>query len=262
MTAGRPQKADAGTLYSFAHQFYWDFRTLAEGRSRKGFDRELFEKLSAEIRNKELYLTEEQKARIAALAEEEIASGRLQESQKAGWLRNAEDSQLAVLRYHYERLAADKATRQLRVPGEPDVIADLLSADKPEEIKSICDDAYITRSVEVQPNVFRDLKICNWPISIGSMLPSYLSQYAFEFIAARKDPRFPKSNSRPTSRLKQLWFLSRALAGALFGVTTRTAINLVGSMRPEKIFEESRAAKPARTRARRVGARQRSRRTS
>jgi hypothetical protein len=261
MPAGRPQIADPGSLYSFAHQFYWDFRTLAEGRNRRRFDRELFEKLSAKIRSKELYLTEGRKARITALAEEEIASGRLQESQKTDWIRNAEDSELAMLRYHYEQLAADKATCQLRVPGEPDVIADLLSVNEPEEIRAICEDAYITRSVEVQPNVFRDLKICNWPISIGSMLPSYLSQYAFEFIAARKDLRFPKSSVRPTSRLKQLWFLSRALAGAVFRVSTRTAINLVGSKRPEEIFEESRAAKPARRKARRMRARRRPRRT-
>lgn len=71
-----------------------------------------------------------------------------------------------------------------------------------------------------------------------------LGQYACEFIAARKDTRFLRSTDRPTSRLKQLWFLSRALAGALYGVGTRTAMNLVGSMRPEQMFEESREGKP------------------
>ena len=89
----------------------------------------------------------------------------------------------------------------------------------------------------------------NWPIAAGSVLPMYLSQHAAEFIAAKHDKRFPLSD-RPTSQLKQLWFLSRALAAALYGVKLRTAINLVGSKRPEEVFEESRAAKPLRKRAR------------
>jgi hypothetical protein len=84
-----------------------------------------------------------------------------------------------------------------------------------------------------------------WPISMGSVLPMYLTKHAVEFIAAKKDRRFPRSG-RPSSRLKQLWFLSRALAGAIFGMKTRTAINIVGSKRPEQVFEESRAAKPLR----------------
>jgi hypothetical protein len=63
-----------------------------------------------------------------------------------------------------------------------------------------------------------------------------------------KDPRFPRCDVklRPTNRLKQFWFLSRALAGAAFGYRTRTSINLVGSLRPEQTFEESHAAKPVR----------------
>ena len=60
-----------------------------------------------------------------------------------------------------------------------------------------------------------------WPISVTSPLPMYLSQYADEFIAAKKDPRFPRSG-RPTSQLKQFWFLSRVLAGALYGIKPRT----------------------------------------
>jgi hypothetical protein len=250
MTAGRPQKVDPGALYAVAHQFYWDFRAIAEGGSRRRFDRQLFEKLSAGIRNKDLHLTDDQKNHLGLCAEEEILSGRLQQTEKSAWLRNAEDSQLAMNRYHDEQLAAEKATRQIRVPGAPDVIADLLAANKPEEIRVICDDAFVTRNVETQPGVFRELRIPNWHLCSGSVLPSYLRQHAGELISARKDRRFPRSNRRPTTRLKQLWFLSRALAGAVFGVSTRTAINLVGSKRPEVIFEESRAAKPRRTRRR------------
>jgi hypothetical protein len=141
------------------------------------------------------------------------------------------------------------------VPGEANVIADLLSAKMPEEIRRICKDAFTTAEREVKPGEIREVAIANWPISVSSVLPSYLCQYAAQFIAARKDRRFPKSTTRPSSRLKQIWFLSRALAGALFGVTTRTAINLVGSKMPDKIFEESRAAKPRRAKQKKKGRR-------
>src|SRR5205823_14793652 len=89
-----------------------------------------------------------------------------------------------------------------------------------------------------------------WPIAVGSTFPGYLSQHAEQYVAALRDARFPRCDvsSRPSTRLKQFWFLSRALAGALFEVRTRTAINLVGSLRPEQIFRQSREAKPSRKR--------------
>jgi hypothetical protein len=259
MPAGRPTEADPGTIYSFAHQFYWDLRRVAEGSMRRRLDKPLYERLVERIKKQDLRLTPEERSHHEALCREEIRSGRLTESEADNWLRNAEDSQLFVNRYSLREFAAEEATKQLKIPGEPEVIAELLTAETPEEIKRICEDAFTTRKVEVEPNVFREIKFPNWPIPAGSTLPSYLSQFASEFIAARHDARFPKSTNRPSSRLKQLWFLSRALAGALYGVSTRTAINLVGSMRPEEIFEESRDGKPARSR---MKARTSSRRTS
>jgi hypothetical protein len=96
-----------------------------------------------------------------------------------------------------------------RVPGEPDVIEQLLSANMPEQIVEICADAFSVRRDQIEPGVVREVKALNWPISADSMLPIYLSEFAFEFIAAKNDQRFPKA-TRPTNRLKQLWFLSRA----------------------------------------------------
>jgi hypothetical protein len=213
-------------------------------------DKEEFAKCEQEILKMELKLDLEQKAHIARLADREIAEGRLKESERQGWTRNAEDSQLLMTREWMLQKAAEESRKSLRVPGEPDIIANLLKAKNPEEIREICADAFTKGRRETEPGVFRDVMLPNWTISVGSPLPSYLSEYATEFIAGRKDPRFPKSTRRPSSRLKQLWFLSRALAGALYGVRTRTVINLVGSKRPEEVFEESRAAKPLRKRAR------------
>jgi hypothetical protein len=127
----------------------------------------------------------------------------------------------------YIRIAVEDATKQLRVRGTPDVLEELLNAKTPESVLKICKNSH------------------NWLRSRLGILPYHLKEHAGEFIAAKKHPRFPLSR-RPSTRLKQVWFLSRALAGAIFGVEVRTAINLVGSKRPEQIFEESRAAKSAR----------------
>jgi hypothetical protein len=250
MAAGRPQKADAGTLYSFAHLFYWDFRRIAEGFTRQRLDRDKYERLSGEIDKMELQLSPEQKALIEEKAEEEIRNGRLKESERAEWIRGREDSWLLVIREDFRQHAGEEATRQLKVPGEPEVMTQLLEAETPDQVREICKDAFAQVNCKIAPGVFKELTLPNWPIPAGSTLPRYLSEYASEFLAAKSDPRFPKSTKRPSSHLKQFWFLSRALAGALYGVRTRTAINLVGSIRPEQMFEELRDGKPARKRMR------------
>src|SRR5467141_2012478 len=253
MTAGRPQRVDPGNLYTFAHLFCWDFRRISEGFARQRLDRNRYDDLLREVDKIELQLTAEQQAEIETKADEAVRNGRLKESERLEWIRDREDSWLLAIRQDFRQRAAEEATKQLKVPGDPEVITQLLEAETPDQVREICKDAFAQVNCEISPDVFRELKLPNWPIPAGSVLPSYLSQYASEFIAARKDTRFPQSTERPTSRLKQLWFLSRALAGALYGVRTRTAINLVGSKRPEQTFQESHAAKPIRRRAKRGG---------
>jgi hypothetical protein len=255
MTAGRPREADAGTLYSFAHLFYWDFRRIAEGFTRQRLDRDKYEILFKELEKNELRLTPEQLADVEAKAEEAIRNGRLKGSERMEWVRSREESWLLAIRQDFLERAGQEAIRQLNVPGEPEIITQLMEAETPDQVREICKDAFAQVNCEIAPGTFKELTLPNWPIPVGSPLPSYLVQYASEFIAARKDPRFPQSTDRPTSRLKQLWFLSRALAGALYGVKARTAINLVGSMRPEETFEESRAAKLVRRRTKVRGVR-------
>lgn len=246
MTAGRPQQVKPGELYAFAHLFYWDFRRIAEGFTRQKLDGAEYERLCAEINKIDLQLTPEQLAVLEAKAVEEIRNGRLTESERFEWIRRAEDSWLTAIREDLRQHAGENATRQLKVPGEPEIITQLMEAETANDVREICEDAFAQVNCKIAPGTFKKLTLPNWPIPVGSVLPSNLSQYAAEFIAARKDPRFPLSTSRPTSRLKQLWFLSRALSGAVYGVRTRTAINLVGSKRPEESFEESNAARPTR----------------
>jgi len=249
MGAGRPQKVDPGTLYAFAHQFYWDLRRLSEGRSRQLLDRTKREQLDRKVEKAQFQLSHGRKARLEQMAEEEIRNGRLNPTEKDKWLRDAEEGERSARRLSLQQLLAERFTKRLKVRAEPDVLEALLDPEiSPERVREICKDAFMTRTFEIEPGVTKEVEVPAWPISAGSTLPTYLSQYAEQYVEAFRDLRFPRCDvsTRPTNRLKQFWFLSRALAGALFGVTTRTAINLVGSMRPEQVFRESRDGKPAR----------------
>jgi hypothetical protein len=247
MPAGRPQIVDPGTLYTFAHLFYWDFKRLVEGGQRWRLDEAKYAELKAGIEKGNLELTPEQKRSIEEGIRQEIQDGHLKVTDVGKRRSDMEQDLLEITRHLMHRDAAEEARRTLKIPGEPEVFEALLKAETPGQIREICDDAFVTRSIEVSPGQYREVRVANWPISGGSTLPRYLAEYAPEFLAAMADPRFPRS-SRASSRLKQIWFLSRALAGALYGIKTRTAINLVGSKRPEQVFYESRLAKPTRRR--------------
>jgi hypothetical protein len=247
MPAGRPRRVDPGTLYAFAHQFYWDFRRLGEGSYRWTFDEEKYNQLLAELEKTQL--SDEQKSSLKQRVEEEIQAGRLKGREKQTRLRDAEDGLLRATHEWHRYEAAEEARKPVKIPGEPSVLKALLRAKAPDQVRRVCKDAFVTREVEVEPGRTRSIPVPNWPLSAGSVLPSHLSLHAEEFVAALRDRRFPRSD-RPSNQLKQLWFLSRALAGAIFGVKARTAVNLVGSKRPEQMFEESRAGKPVRRKRR------------
>ncbi len=250
MTAGRPRLVDPGWLYALAQEFYWDFRHLAAGSSRWGFDADKYQRLIKELENTPFAADKEDRTHYERSVDYEIDAGYLESTRRRERLQEMERVELSGRREMFRQLARGDARKELRIPGEPDVLKGLLSAKTPEQVCKICKDAFVVTEIEGQPEVIKKLSIRNWPIAFGSMLPSSLSQFADEFVAATHDPRYPRSTSRPTNQLKQFWFLSRALAGAVFGVKTRTAINLVGSMRPEQVFDESRAAKPKRRRRR------------
>jgi hypothetical protein len=242
MPAGRPALVSPGALYTFAHQFYWDFRRLEEGSERRWFDRKAYERLAQAIEQADLGASPEQSRRIRENLDQSLRDGRVQTTDKEEWLRQSHEGQKFANRSYLLMHAGEVATTVKKIPGEPDVLDALLSADTPEQVREICRDAHVITTIEIEPGVSREAEVPNWPLPYGSVLPMYLSQYAEAFIAAKRDRRYPQSE-RTSSRLKQLWFLSRALAGALFNVRTRTAINLVGSTRPEEVFERSRAAR-------------------
>ena len=248
MPAGRPQQADPGTLYTWAHLFYWDFRRLSEGRSRWRFDPKKYQELMESVDEME-FISDEDSLRHEGIVDEEIRTGRLDPSQRESRIRLISDSENIVRREWLRREAHEQALRELKVPGEEDVIRALLDPQTtPGQVRELCGESLM--KIEYKG---RKIEVPAWPIAVGSSLPTYMAQYAEQYVAALSDPRFPRASTfqRPSTRLKQFWFLSRALAGALYGVSTRTAINLVGSLRPEETAERSRFGKPERKRMRR-----------
>jgi len=216
MTAGRPRKADPGTLYAFAHQFYWDFRRLAEGKVRWRFNEKRYQELIAEL-NETPSINDADRARHREIAEQEIARGELDPRKKTERLRDIADAEARARDdfYHHEAVLA--AQDEIRVPGESDVIELLLNPrTTPPQIRELCKESLMTRFFKIGDEA-REVDVPAWPIALGSTLPTYLSEYAAQYVAALNDRRFPSCDvsDRPSNRLKQFWFLSRALAGAL-----------------------------------------------
>src|ERR1700676_4344351 len=100
---------------------------------------------------------------------------------------------LQVARASLHRDVEESTRKQVKGAGKPAFIEALLRAQTPEAVRTICEDAFVTRSVEVAPGVTREVNMPQWPISAGSVLPGYLIEYALQFIAAKRDFRFPKS---------------------------------------------------------------------
>jgi hypothetical protein len=240
MPAGRPRQVEPGTLFPFAHQFYWDFRRLAEGHTRDWRSQVDAQKIIEQVPVPTL--SDEQKKSAVTCVDEEITSGRLKKRFRAKRIEELEQMLLEItLRWAQEDAVDKHARRTLRVPGEPDVVKDLLSAKTTAQIRTICEDAFTEDEQRAPDGTIRIVRRPNWPVATGSVLPMYLSKHASSFIRAKNDPHFPRSK-RPTSLSKQLWFLSRALAGAVFGIEPRTAINLVGSRLPDEVFESGYGA--------------------
>ena len=156
------------------------------------------------------------------------------QSMEAAGLWPDEDTQ-----EEFEQVALQEAISSHKV-SDPDVLADLLRAKSAQRVRRICSDAYVLVGNDRVPN---------WPLRHGSILPQCLSKYAEAFIAAKASVRFP-GKLRPSNELKQLWFLARALAGAAFGIETRTVLNIVGATRPEEILVQARAGKRKRAKSR------------
>jgi hypothetical protein len=239
MSAGRPTNVDDGTLYAFAHHFYWELKTTQEGFWKIIVDRERQALLMQEV-DIASQVSPETMAKLEKGVDRNIQLGYIPASERQNRLREMKEEIEFSRRFAGSNSALEDSKKRIRVRGDVDVIDDLLNAKTPDRIREICRDAFVTRRIEGE-----DVQVPNWSISSLSRLPNSISQYASEFIEAKNDPRFPKSG-RPTSRLKQLWFIARALAGIVHGLSIRTAINRLGSVRPDEGRDPAKLSKRTR----------------
>ncbi len=115
----------------------------------------------------------------------------------------------------------DAEYRSANLPAEPNTVIDLLD-DKTVTVNAVRAICRRSAWMAKQPN---------------SYLSQYLPRLARRFLDAKDDRHYPRSN-RPTSLGKAFWFLARALAGSIYGVSPRRAINIIGPGKPEKIFAQ------------------------
>jgi hypothetical protein len=106
----------------------------------------------------------------------------------------------------------------LNFQPETDLWIQLLEANTAEQVRAVCDKSEF------------------WLNPKRGAMQFYrtLSDKAEAFLAAKKDPRWPRSN-RPTNQGKQIRFLARALAGIMMGISIRTAQDLLARTDKEKL---------------------------
>lgn len=234
-------------LFAVAQTLYRDFRRLVYGWPHSPHGKTTGS--AGELDDSALaVLSDKDKAEIEAQVDKEIVRGYYRPSDRQQRLRAIEQEFLDSFK---ETEASEWMWnwQKKRVwDGQPDMFYSLVHYTSRDVLYSLCQGAFRYHPVKNKAGVTRTAVVRHWPIPRASLLPRYITQYWKEFAAAKKDSRFPRSK-RPTTQEKQMWFLARALAGAAFGLQPRTAINLIGSTRPEQLLEKARDAKPSRKRA-------------
>src|SRR5215471_12946855 len=158
MRAGRPRQADPGTLYVLAHQLYWDFRRLAEGRPRRFLDKSKREELDKRAARAKLKVRRTRKETIERDVLEQIRLGCLQANQKDEKIRDVEEAELFTRRKMLGEKLRERFTKQLRFAAEPEVIDVLLNPrTSARQVREICKDAFMTRTIQVEPGVYREV---------------------------------------------------------------------------------------------------------
>ena len=102
-------------------------------------------------------------------------------------------------------------SREMRFEPEPELWQRLLDAKTPRQVRSVCDESPFWLN----------------PKRGSIMLYRVLSENPKMFLAAKFDPRWPKS-TRPTNEGRRIQFLARSMAGIAMGISIRTAQDLLG----------------------------------
>jgi hypothetical protein len=224
-----PKPASREALKLFAHLYYRDLTALAEGRPESSWDWDCFSRETRELSKAKL--TYGERVKIQEQVEREIRAQLLKEDARENTLHDLQTIGLVEKQERRREAAATKAASTKLQRGRPKTVQALLEATSVEQVRQICRSAFKIVCAEIGVGSCTRVRVENWPIDSGSMFPECLAQHAEQFIHAKNEPRFPRSE-RASSKKKKLWFYACSLAAAVLGIKTRTAINLLGSKVP------------------------------
>lgn len=94
----------------------------------------------------------------------------------------------------------------------------LLDATRPKQVRAVCGESPNWLNPKQGSKLFYDL----------------LGRNAKPFLAAKLDPRYPKSD-RPTNQGRRIRFLARSMAGVTMGISVRTAQDLLANTEQKKL---------------------------
>jgi len=137
MPAGRPQKADPGALYAFAHQFYWDLKRINEGYFQWKLDEQEYKQLTDGLEHQKMQLSHEQDVAIARVIVREVREGRIPQSEMEKRLKDAAAGNREANRMSLYEEADELARKQVKVSGKPEVIEALIKACAPADIRNM-----------------------------------------------------------------------------------------------------------------------------
>jgi hypothetical protein len=106
----------------------------------------------------------------------------------------------------------------VRFGPEADLWFRLVEADDAEQIQDVCDESAF------------------WLSPKRGAIEFYrtLIEHAESFLAAKKDPRWPRSD-RPTNDYRRIKFLARSMAGVMMRISIRTAQDLLAKTDKAKL---------------------------
>ena len=217
-------------LRGFSRLYFRDLRALARGRKIRKFSGQRYEKhIHEHLSPRPSY---GQRLEIEEQVAKSVSAGEISIENAPGVIGDL----VVIKQFLKNRNAHDAAEKMAWVKHDELKCTSAIQAilnGSADEIRQACVGAFKIVEKEVRKGEFQPVEIPVWPIDDGSQFPYYLAIHAEQIVTARIDPHYPGSN-RPSSQEKQLRFLARALAGAVQGRSTRTAINILNRRKKKR----------------------------
>lgn len=218
MGARGPQGVPQETLLSSA----MEVRDLFKNLTRQRFDQRLYGRRRDRILSSPFSPLTAREAAALERRIDELHVANLTPKERDERILMAEDQAKADANLRKLDRQIRRSKRQA-VPDGEQILNELFSAATKKRLIEICKRRLPPSWIgEVNPTTLLVVK----RVKVYNPLGKLLIANAGKFIAAKTDSRFPGS-SRASSYDKRIWFIARVLAGAIHGLTIRTAIDRI-----------------------------------